>query len=167
MKINFYIVFIVLSTCFALCAAGNDKELLSKTIEKYSSLTKGIHSGTISAYALKKEMTEKKEIVLVDVREKEEMEISKLPRAVTKEEFLKNTERYKGKKIVAYCTIGYRSGKFAEKHKDLNILNLEGGVLAWSHFGGKFYKDDHETKKVHIYSKEWNFLNSKYEAVYK
>ncbi|MCM8526793.1 MAG: rhodanese-like domain-containing protein [Lentisphaeraceae bacterium] len=108
-----------------------------------------------------------KKVLFIDVREPEEQQVSTLPNAISEKEFLKNPEQHKELTIVAYCTIGYRSGKFAEKFKQWKILNLEGGILAWSHFNGKVYKNGKETDKVHVYSDNWNFLNSKYKAVYK
>ena len=151
---------------FCIFCHADDKQNLSKTIQLYSSLTKDFKVKSISAFKLKKELSEGTKIVLIDAREPKEYKVSKLPGAITKSEFEKNPQKYFNTKIVVYCTVGYRSAKFCSGLKNKNVFNLEGGVLAWSHFGGEFTHDGKTTSKVHTYSKEWNFLNSKYEAVY-
>lgn len=88
-----------------------------------------------------------------------------LPHSITEDYFQKSKVKYKDKIKIAYCTIGYRSGLFAEKHKGIKILNLIGGILAWSHIGGTFIKDNKKTLRVHTYSSKWNFLNKKYQAI--
>ena len=149
-----------------LIAHSNDRSNLNKTIEKYSELSGSFEAKGISTQALLKAI-KNEDIILIDIREKEEQAVSILPNSITQEKFLSNPEKYSRKKLVAYCTIGYRSGKFCEKFKKWNILNLEGGVLAWSHFKGSFFKNGKQTNKVHVYSKEWNFLHSSYKAIFK
>ena len=155
------IIYISLLFSFSLSA---EQGLTRAINEKYQSLTQDIQCATISAneaLSLKQN-----EYILVDVRSKKEQQVSMLPNAISDVEFLKNTEKFKDRKIIAYCTIGYRSALFAEKLKKLKIVNLIGGVLAWSHIHGTFTKDGKITKKVHTYSKKWNLLNKKYHAVY-
>lgn len=105
--------------------------------------------------------------VFVDVRKPAEIKISKLPGAVTKKTFLKNLLSYKNRTIVAYCTISYRSGKFAMEmaEKGISIYNLKGGLLAWVLEGGKVYDTKGETKRAHVYGKKWNYLPKGYKPV--
>jgi rhodanese-related sulfurtransferase len=154
-----------------LLACAESKELPDKTLKKevlskYLKLTKKFSCPTISAEKLKSELNNKK-FILVDVREEKEQSVSMLPGAITAKQFEKNIDKYKRERIIAYCTIGYRSGEFASKHKSLKVINLIGGVLMWSHSQGSFVNKKGATKKVHTYSNDWNFLNSKYEAVSK
>lgn len=106
---------------------------------------------------------------LVDVRGPEEWQVSMLPNAVTSDEFKKNAPKYEGQVIIFYCTIGWRSGEWASVYDKLGwrTMNLIGGVLAWSHFGYSFV-NLHQglTDSVHVYSEDWNYLNSKYYAVH-
>jgi len=90
-----------------------------------------------------------------------------LPGAIKKEDFLKTPVEFKNKMIIAYCTIGYRSGKFAEEmiDKGLRIYNLKGGVLAWVLEGGKVFDANKESKRVHVYGEKWNHLPEGYESV--
>ena len=123
----------------------------------------------ISAHELKEKVYQ---YVLVDVRTAEEQSVSMLPGAITQEEFEKNKEAFRGKPVVTYCTIGYRSGLFAKQlGNDWDVANLRGSILSWCHAGGRLVSGDdsqspEETKRVHIYSKQWNLLPKGYEAVW-
>ncbi len=106
--------------------------------------------------------------LIVDVREEEEQNVSMIKGAITEKNFKKNRHLYKDKKVISYCTIGYRSGIFAKEfqEKGYDTFNLKGGVLLWSHEDKVFIKDNKETKKVHVYGKEWNLAKSGYETTY-
>lgn len=145
-------------------SSNTETDLQAKILIKFGELTNNLDIEITSSDELLK--LDKSDYILIDVRSKEEQEISMLPNAVTSINFEKNIKKFKGKKLIAYCTIGYRSGQFADKYKKLKIANLKDGLLAWSHNGGKFMKNGRETKKVHTYSKKWNFLNKNYQAVY-
>ena len=106
--------------------------------------------------------------VFVDVRERKEQEVSMLPGAVTESEFLKHPERYRDKVVIGYCTISYRSGVLAErlKARGIDMVNLQGGMLAWVHAGGKVYDRAGETRRVHVYGRKWNLAPKDYEALW-
>lgn len=108
------------------------------------------------------------EVVLVDVRTPEEMAVSKIPSAITLEEFQENFDTYAEHKIVYYCTIGYRSGIEARKaqQNNLDAYNLYGGVLAWSHIGQQFIRGDKETRDVHVYGEKWSLTPQGYNPVW-
>jgi sodium/bile acid cotransporter 7 len=107
-------------------------------------------------------------VVFVDVREEKEQVVSMLPGAITEEAFLKHPERYQDKVIIGYCTISYRSGKLAEKlrTRDIAMLNLRGGLLAWVHAGGKVYDRNGETRRIHVYGRKWDLGPKDYQAVW-
>jgi sodium/bile acid cotransporter 7 len=106
-------------------------------------------------------------VVFVDVRKPAEMEISALPGAITREEFMNHPDQYRGKPVVAYCTISYRSGVFARQmaEKGIDIFNLTGGILAWVLEGGRVYNTSGETPRIHVYSEKWNLAPDTYEVV--
>lgn len=106
-------------------------------------------------------------VVFVDTRKPAEMEVSMLPNAISKKDFLKNYSNYKDQTFVGYCTISYRSGVFAKKmaQKGITIYNLTGGLLAWVLEGGKVYNSNGETKRIHVYGKKWNYPPKGYEVV--
>jgi len=70
--------------------------------------------------------------VLIDIREPREQQISMLPGAITETEFMNDTAKYKDAVKIVYCTISYRSGKFAQQlqKKGIPVYNLRGGILA-------------------------------------
>ena len=113
------------------------------------------------------ELAKEDKAVFVDVREPKEQAVSMLPGAITEKDFLENPEAYKGRMIISYCTISYRSGKLAERlqKKGIQVMNLRGGILAWLHAGGKVYKDGEPVMRVHVYGKKWDLAPSGYETV--
>jgi rhodanese-related sulfurtransferase len=106
-------------------------------------------------------------ILFVDVRKQAEQEVSMLPGAITDKEFLKKSGAYRDRLVIAYCTIGYRSGEFAQKlrKKGIPVLNLRGGILAWLHAGGKVYKQGKAVNRVHVYGKKWDLAPSAYKSI--
>jgi len=108
------------------------------------------------------------DIVLVDVRGAEEQAVSMIPGAITQEAFEADRERYGSARIVTYCTIGARSGKYAAELQaaGLDVRNLEGSILAWTHAGGDLAGPDGPTRKLHVYGRRWNLAADGYEAVW-
>ena len=111
----------------------------------------------------------KAQVVYIDVRDRDEQRVSMIPGAITAKQFKRSPEKYKNAQLVAYCTVGYRSGKFAIKWSDkgYNVSNLKGGVLSWAHAGGQFETSvGTPTKRVHVYDEDWNALPEGYEPVW-
>ena len=108
-------------------------------------------------------------VTLVDGREERERQVSRIPGSVTLADLEADLGGYKGKDIVVYCTVGYRSGLAAKKlrEKGLQAFNLKGGILSWAHAGQKLI-DEHgkETKRVHVFGPEWDLAPEGYEAVW-
>jgi sodium/bile acid cotransporter 7 len=110
-------------------------------------------------------------LVIVDVRTEAERAVSVIKGAVTKEQYEADVNgEYVGKKIVAYCTIGYRSGKYVEtliKDKGVDAYNLRGSILAWTHAGGPLETaDGTPTNVVHTWGKAWALPRRDHVAVY-
>ena len=108
-------------------------------------------------------------VVLVDVREKHERDVSMIHGAITKEAFESDPEEHADKKIVAYCTIGYRSGNYVEElqNRGIEAFNLKGSILAWVNEGLPLTDSaGEETKRVHVYGKKWNLVPGEYEGVW-
>jgi rhodanese-related sulfurtransferase len=116
-----------------------------------------------------KRLLSDKTVLFLDVREQKEIEVSKIPNAITKEQFEDNPEIYKDKKIIAYCTIGYRSSKFAEKwnKRGFKMSNLRGSLLLWTHAEGALVDTyGKPTNQVHVYGKKWNLIPKSYQSIY-
>lgn len=110
------------------------------------------------------------DIVLVDVRSPEERAVSMIPTAITQAEFEQNLAHYINSKaiVVAYCTIGYRSGKYVDqlRKQGINILNLEGSLLAWSHIQGELTNTTGSTDKIHVFGRQWQLTADSYQPVW-
>ncbi|QEY33497.1 MPT-synthase sulfurylase [Synechococcus sp. RSCCF101] len=106
-------------------------------------------------------------LLLVDVREPAEQAVSMLPGAVSAEQFERHRERYRDRTVVAYCTIGLRSGLKAQQWRQQGIeaVNLAGGVLAWAHADQPFVSPAGPTRRVHVYAPSWNLLPASHSAV--
>jgi len=109
----------------------------------------------------------RQKVVVIDVRTQAEMRVSMLPGAIAMDEYLEKIDGYKGFIAVAYCTIGYRSGMFAEKMrvKGVEVKNLAGGILGWVFEGGRVYKDTREVKRIHVYGPKWDYPPTGYESI--
>lgn len=108
-------------------------------------------------------------VVLVDVREPYERAVSTLPGAMSEEAFLAHRAETANATVVAYCTIGYRSGMFVRgmAHLNATVYNLRGGVLGWLHAGGELADPSGTpTNRVHVYGATWNLAPLKYQAVW-
>lgn len=116
-----------------------------------------------------KDTAKNSQSVLVDVREDMERNISIIEGAISQSQFENQKKEHKGKKIIVYCTIGYRSGIYTQSlvEEGHNAFNLIGGVLSWSYQNFPFTDTDGEpTKKVHVYGSDWNLLAPGYQAIW-
>lgn len=166
---------VLAATClipFAACAQSRDGEagrrlalmrMVAEITADYPDVT------TISAAELK-EALPSGDVVLVDVRTRREREVSTLPGAISAEDFETRLAELAaaGRTVVAYCTIGARSSGYARKmgKRGVEILNLEGSVLAWTHAGGEFTAGSGPTRRVHVYGRRWNLAADGYETVW-
>jgi len=122
---------------------------------------------TISAAALRERLPAD-DTVLVDVRSPAERAVSTLPGAITPEEFEGQLEDLGDCTVVAYCTVGARSSKYARRmsRKGVPVLNLEGSLLAWTHAAGELTDGSSTTTKLHVFGPRWNLAADGYEGVW-
>ncbi len=106
--------------------------------------------------------------VLVDVRTDEERAVSIIPGAISREEFESRREELTGRPVVTYCTIGYRSGLYADElsRQGWDVHNLRGSILSWTHEGGELEDAAGSTRRVHVYGRRWNLVADGFEAVW-
>ena len=123
---------------------------------------------SISAEALQQRMWSGQTVWLVDVREREERLVSTLPGAMTPSEYEAALGQGTPDLVVAYCTIGVRSGDWVDRAqgREWPVLNLNGGALAWTHLGGELVDQDQSTKRLHVVSEYWALTPADYEAVW-
>jgi len=105
-------------------------------------------------------------VLLVDTRSAEEYQVSHLPNAVLWSDFKNGSppdavleHARMGRRVVFYCSIGYRSGMAAERvarqlGSDQGLFNLKGGIFQWANEG----RDLEGGPLVHGYDEEWGRL---------
>lgn len=96
--------------------------------------------------------------VIVDVRSKAETDVSMIPGALTQSEFEKTANQHRGKTVIAYCTIGARSGNYAASliQKGWKAWNYKGSILDWCANKHPLASNGHQTNKVHTYSQRYS-----------
>lgn len=111
-------------------------------------------------------------VVVVDAREKNEYDISHLPRALWvgfKDFDIQRLSTVpKNQKIVVYCSIGYRSEKIAKKLIEsgyTDVVNLYGGIFEWVNQDKTVKDASGTTHKVHGFSRMWSIWLNKGEKV--
>lgn len=119
-------------------------------------------------------------VLIVDVRESEEHEVSMLhgaihiPSGSSLQPVLDKIKLSSSiKKVVAYCSVGYRSSEFIQRiygelkqqkfyYREIELYNLEGSIFKWANEGKPITdKNGQETIYVHPYNIIWGkFLNA-------
>ena len=118
-------------------------------------------------YITVEELIKKKDIVLLDSREKIEFETSHIENAtfVGYDKFkLKKIKKLlpkdKNEPIVVYCSLGIRSEDVAEKLKKAgytNVYNLYGGIFEWKNKNNPVINiKGEETENVHTFNEDWS-----------
>ena len=112
------------------------------------------------------------EILLVDVRDKEEQEVSMIPTAITQKEFqYRKSGLSKKTLIVPYCTIGYRSGAFGKSLLEEGFENVHNGegIVLWSHLENAELRTGidrtESTNKVHTFGSTWDKVPDHIDSV--
>lgn len=129
-------------------------------------------SGTVpttTVATLNESLRNNQPVVLIDVRDRKEFDVSHIKNAVFVDE-LKLSSIAKDSRIVVYCSVGYRSEKFGEKLLEQGYKqteNLYGGIFAWVNEGHPVVAGENKvTLAVHPYSDDWARWLVKGKAVY-
>jgi hypothetical protein len=83
--------------------------------------------------------------------------VSLIPGAITRSDYESNRARYAAQRIVPYCTVGYRSGKYTEKlrQQGVDAVNFEGSIMAWVEAGQPLVTPNgKDTRRVHTWSRQ-------------
>ena len=106
--------------------------------------------------------------LLLDVREKEEFEVSHLKDAVPATSEKEALQALEGvppvRPVVLYCSVGYRSSEMADylaKKGFRKVYNLEGSIFAWANEGRPVYRGGERVHEVHPYDRVWGKLLKK------
>ena len=96
--------------------------------------------------------------VLLDVRTAEEFNVSHLSGARRVDPDAATVALPKDTPIITYCSVGYRSAKFAQRLQDAgftNVRNLDGSIFQWANEGRPIAGS---AGKVHPFNKKWGVL---------
>jgi rhodanese-related sulfurtransferase len=161
MRYSVYILFVLLILNGDLMAqykktASCSQPAFDAKVNSYLKYTAPVIS-TRDAYA------HKSSYIFLDAREIQEYQTSHIPEAryVGYEDFnIKSIQDIsKDKKIIVYCSIGYRSERIATQLRKAgykNVFNLYGSLFEWVNEGYSTYdKHGKPTKKIHTYSEDW------------
>ena len=128
----------------------------------------------VYAEDLTSEMREKKKVLLLDTRSREEYNVSHIEGAkfVDYDSFksidVKTID--KNADIVVYCSVGYRSERIGEallKMGFSNVRNLYGGIFDWVNQGNEVVNHlGNKTDSVHTYNRDWSRWLTKGVKVY-
>ena len=124
--------------------------------------------GEVTAAELLERQAAGEKIVVVDVRSPLEQAVSMIDGAVTQVEFEQALADHMDATIVAYCTIGQRSGLYAQAlaARGLNALNLKGAILSWTHVGGALADESGPTLRVHVSGPRYSLAAAGYEPTW-
>ncbi len=92
--------------------------------------------------------------VLVDVRSDAEQTVSRIPGAITQQEYEAEAGAFAGRQIAVYCTVGGRSYLYARKlvAAGVGATNYRDGILGWCRDGLPLESPDKQaTNAVHPY----------------
>lgn len=108
--------------------------------------------------------TETSELVLLDVRNPEEQEVSQLrgaKRLNAKHPDIAALDISEDATVVVYCSVGYRSAAIVddlERAGIRNVYNLEGGLFDWVNEGRPVYRDERRVEEAHPFNRLWGLL---------
>ncbi len=159
--------------------------LCSSTMANDSVLTK-IHNKIIKRYAniehveaANLEQWNADDVVIFDVREKSEYDVSHIDGAIQVEPDINSDsfiEEYsdllRGKTVVFYCSVGRRSSgllsRIAPQLKQQGIeqsYNLTGGIFRWHNEDRAVFKGGNSTPYIHPYNFYWGRLIEDKKAI--
>lgn len=101
--------------------------------------------------------------ILLDVRTAAEYDVSHLKNAqrIQPDSPASAVHFARDQPIVTYCSVGYRSGAFAQKLQRAGyakVLNMEGSIFRWANEGRPVFRAGREVKKIHPYNASWGKL---------
>ncbi|MCH8126975.1 rhodanese-like domain-containing protein [candidate division KSB1 bacterium] len=112
------------------------------------------------------------QFIIFDTRSPEEFKTSHITNAIqldpgiTQNEFGKiYSKRIKDKRLVFYCSVGYRSSKCLQRLKEvahnsgaISLQNLKGGIFRWYNENYEVINEKGITDDIHPYGAFWEFL---------
>jgi rhodanese-related sulfurtransferase len=124
----------------------------------------------LTAEQFEARLAAREDVVVFDVREKAEYDVSRLPGAIRVEPGISATTfmarhgaDLAGKTVLLYCSVGVRSSALAQRIDGAvraagatGAFNLRGGVFSWHNTGRHLVDASGGTEKVHGYDRTWS-----------
>jgi len=119
------------------------------------------------------------EVIIFDVRQQSEFDVSHLPGAlhvspaISSREFISTfNEMLRGKTVIFYCSVGQRSSDLTERIQaslagstTTGIYNLQGGIFNWHNEKRTLVSESGVTDFVHPYNSYWGHLLERPEKI--
>jgi rhodanese-related sulfurtransferase len=156
--------FLYLTSFIFAQASSNSLKLSSPAFtQEVNSLISRFSSELISVDQLDTLIQSKSKIVLLDVREKKEFDISHILNSVNIDSREFDVDRFlatidRGQRVIVYCSVGFRSGQVADQilKRGIRVYNLYGGIFEWSNLDKPLVDTTVKTThRVHTYNKNW------------
>ena len=139
----------------------------------YNAMLSTLLSHSVPEMRVETASREAEKLIFLDTREAREYAVSHIrgARWVGYEQFSTETlkDMPRDSRIVAYCSVGYRSEKVAEKLRAAgfkDVHNLYGGIFEWVNQGHAVYQGDRPTDRVHAYDRVWGVWLKRGKKVY-
>lgn len=120
---------------------------------------------SVTTAELAEALNQQRPVVLLDVREPEEFDVSHLAGAQRVGSAAEAAAVLEGvgqeALVVAYCSVGYRSAALVAELMAQGVtraVNLEGSIFAWTNEGRPVYRNQAEVSEVHPFSDSWGAL---------
>ena len=142
--------------------------------EAYRAMLKSLLNHSVPEVQVQEAVRDSTSILFLDAREPEEYEVSHIKNAlhVGYEHFDTSilVGIRKDRRIVVYCSVGYRSEKVVEKLLAVgfnNVSNLYGGIFEWVNQDNPVFNDTGRTQEIHAFSRTWGIWLKKGKKVYR
>lgn len=159
-----------MSLLMSLFSCTGKSQVESKS---YGLLLKTLLSHSVPEVSAKELHKMKEEVIILDAREPSEFAVSHIENAIAIGYENADTTLFdqlpKDKKIVVYCSVGYRSEKIAERLQSegfKDVSNLYGGIFEWKNAGYDVVNDSGKTNNVHAFNKKWGIWLNRGNKVY-
>lgn len=141
----------------------------------YRLMLKNLLSHTVPEVQVQEIVADTANILFVDAREDREFAVSHLAGAVLVGYDSFDLKKIppsvsKSRRIVVYCSVGYRSEKVAEKLRAAgfnNVSNLYGGIFEWVNQGHPVCNTAGVTQQVHAFNRSWGIWLKRGKKVYR
>lgn len=157
----FYLIFLCISSFYAF---GQDQIVKTKNPAFAQHLDSLFKHDTPSVAVQELNALKKKGAIVLDVREKEEFEVSHIRHARHVSALWFDMRALydlpKDTTIVVYCSVGNRASRIVERIRKAGytqVYYLYGGIFEWLNQRNPIYrKDGVQTTEIHVYQTQWS-----------